>query len=78
MCHTSPPPSLPPAELPDMAADDRVVLIQERIRELQRRWAELKTEVAYHDRRRRRAKRKEREGESRGKGREGGGSLAST
>ena len=41
---------------------ERISLIQERLREIQRRWSDLKAEVAYIERKRRRAKRKEREG----------------
>ena len=45
-----------------MNGGERVALIQKRLREVQQRWTDLKTEVAYIERKRRRAKRKEREG----------------
>ena len=45
-----------------MTSGERVALIQQRIREVQKRWTELKMEVAHLDRKRRRARRKEREG----------------
>ena len=45
-----------------MTSGERVALIQERIRDVEKRWIELKNEVASLDRKRRRARRKEREG----------------
>ena len=54
--------SLPLGQLPEMTSGERVALIQERIRDVEKRWIELKNEVAYLDRKRRRARRKEREG----------------
>ena len=54
--------SLPLGQLPDMTSGERVALIQERIRDVEKRWIELKNEVASLDRKRRRARRKEREG----------------
>ena len=68
MCETlspfspSLPSSLPLGQLPDMTSGERVALIQERIRDVEKRWIELKNEVASLDRKRRRARRKEREG----------------
>ena len=50
-------------QLPPMSGVERVNLIQQRLREVQQRWTDLKAEVAYIERKRRRAKRKEREGE---------------
>ncbi len=48
--------------LPQMSGEERVILIQQRLREVQQRWTDLKSEVAYIERKRRRARRKEREG----------------
>lgn len=45
-----------------MDSVERISLIQERLREVQRHWTDLKAEVAYIERKRRRVKRKEREG----------------
>ncbi len=58
------PPSNPtlPASLPEMSSSERVALIQERLREVHKKWSQLKAEVNYLDRKRRRARRKEREG----------------
>ena len=53
-------------QLPEMTSGERVALIQQRIRDVQKRWTELKIEVAHLDRKRRRARRKEREGEEGG------------
>ena len=49
--------------LPQLSNMERIQVLQERLRGVQRKWGELKTEVAYLDRKRRRARRKEREGE---------------
>ena len=49
-------------QLPPMSSVERVSLIQQRLRDVQHRWTDLKAEVAYIERKRRRAKRKEREG----------------
>ena len=49
-------------QLPPMSGVDRVVLIQDRLKEVQKHWTDLKAEVAYIERKRRRARRKEREG----------------
>ena len=38
-------------------------MIQERLKDVQKKWLELKAEVSYLDRKRRRARRKEREGQ---------------
>lgn len=45
-----------------MNSVNRITLIQDRLREVQRHWTDLKAEVAYIERKRRRAKRKEKEG----------------
>lgn len=56
-------PNPPPiGQLPPMSGVDRVELIQERLKEVQKHWTDLKAEVAYIERKRRRARRKEREG----------------
>lgn len=47
---------------PDLSSSDRIALIQERMKAIQKRYMELKAEVTYLDRKRRRARRKEREG----------------
>lgn len=49
-------------KLPSMSGLERVSLIQEHLGQVQRRWSDLKAELAYIERKRRRAKRKEREG----------------
>ena len=51
-----------PASRPDMKCGERVCLIEERIRRIQQKWSDLKSEVAHLDRRRRRVRRIEREG----------------
>lgn len=48
-------------QLPPMSSVERVLLIQQRLKEVQRHWTDLKAEMAYIERKRRRAKRKERE-----------------
>ncbi len=40
----------------------RISLIQNRLRDVQLRWNDLKTELAYIERKKRRAKRKEKDG----------------
>ena len=47
-----------PASLIHMSTGERIQIIQERIRELQKRWQDLKAEVTYLDRRKRTARRK--------------------
>ena len=49
-------------QLPPMSGAERVALIQQRLRDVQQKWVDLKGEVAYIERKRRRARRKEREG----------------
>ena len=51
------------ATLPEMTTTERTNLIQEKIKAVQKRWQELRSEVLYLDRRKRKAKRKEKEGE---------------
>lgn len=50
------------ASLMQMSTAERIQVIQDRIRELQKRWQDLKAEVTYLDRRKRTARRKEKEG----------------
>ena len=45
-----------------MTNSERIQVIQERIKDLQKRWQDLKAEVTYLDRRKRTARRKEKEG----------------
>ena len=47
-----------------MTSVERISMIQERLKEVQGRWSDLKAEVAYIERKRRRVKRREREGEA--------------
>jgi len=47
-----------------MDSAGRIALLTEKIGAIQKRYAELKAEVAYLDRKRRRAKQREREGTS--------------
>ena len=46
-----------------MTSAEKVILIQEQMRTIQKKWTELKAEVANLDRKKRKAKKKEREGE---------------
>lgn len=50
-------------QLPEMTSTEKVILIQEHMRTIQKKWVELKTEVTNLDRKRRKARKKEREGE---------------
>ena len=52
------------ASQPELVCGEKVRLIEDHIRLIQQKWTDLKSEVAYLDRRRRRARRKEREGTS--------------
>lgn len=52
------------ATLPEMTSSERMALIQERLREVHKKWSELKAEVSLLDQKRRKARRKEREGTS--------------
>jgi len=52
------------AKLPEMDSAGRIALLTDKIGAIQKRYAELKAEVAYLDRKRRRAKQREREGDS--------------
>lgn len=47
-----------------MTSSERMALIQERLREVHKKWSELKAEVSLLDQKRRKARRKEREGTS--------------
>ena len=49
-------------ELQDMDQVQRIALVQERMKVIQKKYLELKTEVTYLDRKKRRARRREREG----------------
>ncbi|XP_065882490.1 AT-rich interactive domain-containing protein 4B-like isoform X2 [Dysidea avara] len=49
------------SKLPEMDSAGRIALLTEKIGAIQKRYAELKSEVAYLDRKRRRAKQRERE-----------------
>ena len=53
------------AQLPKMTSAEKVILIQEQMRTIQKKWTELKSEVTTLDRKKRKAKKKEREGEIR-------------
>ena len=50
------------AQLPVMSSTEKVVLIEEQMKTIQKKWVELKTEVNNLDRKRRKARKKEREG----------------
>lgn len=52
------------AQLPKMTSAEKVIMIQEQMRTIQKKWTELKAEVANLDRKRRKARKKEREGET--------------
>lgn len=54
--------SIDASSLMQMSTAERIQVIQDRIRELQKRWQDLKAEVTYLDRRKRTARRKEKEG----------------
>ena len=45
-----------------MTSAEKVVLIEEQMKTIQKKWVELKTEVNNLDRKRRKARKKEREG----------------
>lgn len=45
-----------------MSSTEKVVLIEEQMKTIQKKWVELKTEVNNLDRKRRKARKKEREG----------------
>ncbi len=46
------------ADLPKMSSVERISLIQDKLRDIQRRWSDLKAELAYIERKKKRAKRK--------------------
>ena len=50
------------AQLPVMKSAEKVILIQERMKIIQKKWVELKSEVNNLDRKKRKARKKEREG----------------
>ena len=52
------------ADLESLCSTERIGLIQERMKAIQKRYMELKSEVTYLDRKRRRARRREREGKN--------------
>ena len=49
--------------MPELDSAGRIAILTEKIGAIQKRYAELKAEVAYLDRKKRRAKQREREGE---------------
>ena len=49
--------------MPVMTSAEKVILIEEQMKTIQKKWVELKTEVNNLDRKRRKARKKEREGE---------------
>ena len=51
------------AKMPELDSAGRIAMLTEKIGAIQKRYAELKAEVAYLDRKKRRAKQREREGE---------------
>ena len=51
------------AKMPELDSAGRIAILTEKIGAIQKRYAELKAEVAYLDRKKRRAKQREREGE---------------
>ena len=51
------------AKLPEMSSAEKVTLIQERMKNIQKKWVELKAEMSKIDRKRRKARKREREGE---------------
>ena len=51
------------AKIPELDSAGRIAILTEKIGAIQKRYAELKAEVAYLDRKKRRAKQREREGE---------------
>lgn len=53
---------MPTAKLPEMTSAEKVTMIQERMRNIQKKWAELKVEMSKIDRKRRKARKREREG----------------
>ena len=50
--------------MPELDSAGRIAILTEKIGAIQKRYAELKAEVAYLDRKKRRAKQREREGEN--------------
>ena len=50
------------AKMPELDSAGRIAILTEKIGAIQKRYAELKAEVAYLDRKKRRAKQREREG----------------
>ena len=51
------------AKMPERDSAGRIAILTEKIGAIQKRYAKLKAEVAYLDRKKRRAKQREREGE---------------
>ena len=51
------------AQMPAMTSSEKVNLIEEQMKTVQKIWLELKTEVNNLDRKRRKARKKEREGD---------------